>query len=61
MRIGLECERKVIDGRSYVRVAPFLDLPPVNLESRRSKRIAAFIAITAFVVFMQFIFPDVTF
>lgn len=55
-RLGIEWDRRRIDGRQYVHVGFYVDAPD---KRRTAARVAAVIAVVAFAVFMVFAFPDV--
>lgn len=55
-RLGIEWDRRRIDGKNYVHVGFYVDAPD---KRRTAARVAAVIAATAFAAFMLFAFPDV--
>lgn len=53
-RFGLEWDAQRIDGRRYVHVGLYLDSPD---KRRTGARVAAFITVMAFVLFVSFMMP----
>ena len=54
-RLGLQWDTTRINGRRYVHVGLYLDSPD---KRRTGARVAAFITVLAFVLFMSFMMPD---